>query len=77
MLNKKGSRRFNKAQECSIMLQKVQEGSRGIKSVLEGSQMLKNVKEERIPKILRVIIDSCFGWVENQEGYCILALFTD
>ena len=48
-----------------------------IKRVQEGSQMFKNVKEERIPKGLSVIIDSCFGWVVNQEGYGMIALFTD
>ena len=35
------------------------------------------MKEERIPKGLRVIIDSCFGCVVNQEGYGMIALFTD
>ena len=39
--------------------------------------MFKNVKEERILKGLSVIIDSCFGWVVNQEGYGMIALFTD
>ena len=37
--------------------------------------MFNNVKEERIPKVLRVIFDSCFGWVVNQGG--MKALFTD
>ena len=36
--------------------------------------MLKNLKEERIQKVL---IDSCFGWVVNQEGYGIIALSID
>ena len=36
--------------------------------------MLKNLKGERIKKGL---IDSCFGWVVNQEGYGMVALFTD
>ena len=63
---------LKKVLEGSIMLKNTQEGSerfkkapdskRRIKSVQEGSQMFKNVKEERIPKGLRVIIDSCFGW---------------
>ena len=50
---------------------------RRIKWVQEGLQIFKNVKEERIPKGLSVIIDSCFGWVVNQEGYGMIALFTD
>ena len=75
---------LKKVQEGSIRLKKVQEGSRRlpnskrrIKMVQEGSQMFKNVKEERIPKGLRVIIDSCFGWVVHQEGYGMIDLFTD
>ena len=43
----------------------------------DGSWMFKNVKEEMIPKGLGVVIDSCFGWVVNQEGYIMIALFTD
>ena len=39
--------------------------------------MFKNVKEERILKGLSVIIDSCFGWVVNQEGYGMIALSID
>ena len=36
--------------------------------------MLKNLKGERIQK---VVIDSCFGWVVNQEGYGMIALSID
>ena len=39
--------------------------------------MFKNIKKERIPKGLRVLFDSYFGWVVNQEGYGMIALFTD
>ena len=39
--------------------------------------MFKNVKEERIPKGSRVIIDFCFGWVVNQGGFGMIDLFTD
>ena len=66
-MSQKGSRRFKKAPDSK----------RRIKRIQEGSRMFKNVKEERIPKGLRVIIDSCFGWVVNQEGYGMIALFTD
>ena len=61
------------------MLEKAHKGSskRRIKRVQEGSQMFKNFKEERIPKGLRVILDSCFGWVVNQEDYGMIALSTD
>ena len=58
---------FKKATDSKIRINRVQ----------EGSQMFNNVKEERIPKGLRVIFDSCFGWVVNQEGYGMIALFTD
>ena len=58
------------------MLKKAPESKRRIKRVQESSWMIKNVKEEGIPKGLRVIIDSCFGWVVNQEGYGMIALFT-
>ena len=34
--------------------------------VYEGSEMLKNLKGERFQKVL---IESCFGWLVNQEGY--------
>ena len=53
------------------------DSKRRIKWVQEGSQMFKNVKEEMITKGLRVIIDACFGWVANQKGYGMIALFTD
>ena len=39
--------------------------------------MFKNDKEERIPKGLRVIFDSCFGRVVNQEGHGMIGLSTD
>ena len=92
MLKKIGSRRFNKTCDASGKFQtkglklkfhlcgtlKMQIDSKiRIKCVQEGSQMFKNVKEERIPKGLRVILDYCFGWVVNQEGYGIMVLFTD
>ena len=64
------------------MLEKAQKGSRRFKKAPDSKrrikmvQIFKNVKEERIPKGLRVILDSCFGWVVHQEGYGMIALFT-
>ena len=64
---KKFSKRFKKSPDSK----------RRFKRVQEGSQMFKYVKEERIPKGLRLIMDSCFGWVINQEGYVMVDLSTD
>ena len=78
-----GSRRLKKVQEGSIRLKNAREGSKRFKKApdskrrIKMGQMFKNDKEEKIPKGLRVIIDSCFGWVVNQEGYGMIALFTD
>ena len=36
--------------------------------------MLKNLEDETIQKVL---IDSCFGWVVNHEGYGMVALSID
>ena len=36
--------------------------------------MLKNLKGGRFQKVL---IESCFGWVVNQEDYGMIALSTD
>ena len=58
---------FKKATDSKIRINRVQ----------EGSQMFNNVKEERTPKGLRVIFDSCFGWVVNQEDYGMIALLVD
>ena len=62
-MSQKGSRRFKKAPDSK----------RRIKMV----QMFKNVKEERIPKGVRVIIGTCFGWEVHQEGDGMIDLFTD
>ena len=43
------------------------------KIVKEGLRRFTNVKEG----IQKVLIDSCFGWVVNQEGYGMIALSID
>ena len=79
----KGSIRLNNAIKGLIRLKNAREGSKRFKKAPDSKrrikmvQMFKNVKEERIQKGLRVILDSCFGWVVHQEGYGMIALSTD
>ena len=63
--------------EGSRRHKKVQEGLRRLNKALKSPRIFMDVKGERVPKGLRYIVVSWFGWIVNQEGYGLVALTTD
>ena len=61
-----------------VKFKKVQEGSQRFEKVLNSKirfEKVHNVQE--CQRIHKVLINSCFGWVVNEEGYGMIALSID